>query len=72
MGINKKNYSTYWDNINYETIKRNDKYGIIDKNGNMIIEPVFDSIFIGEYYIEFQLKGSGEAVWPLSRINELK
>lgn len=70
--IDLKHIPTDQDNIAYETIKRNNKYGIIDRNGNIIIEPVFDYIFIGEDYIEFQLKGSGEAVWPLSRINELK
>ena len=72
MEINKKNYSTYWDNINYETIKRNDKFGIIDKNGNMIIEPVFDFINIDKDYVIFELKDNGKAIWPLDKIKELK
>lgn len=72
MEINKKNYSTYWDNVNYETIKRNDKFGIIDKNGNMIIEPVFDFINIDKDYVIFKLKDNGEAIWPLDKIKELK
>lgn len=72
MGKNKKYVSTYWDNINYETIKRNDKYGIIDKNGNMIIEPVFDFINIDKDYVIFELKDNGKAIWSLDKIKELK
>jgi hypothetical protein len=72
MEINKKNYSTYWDNIDYETIKKNDKYGITDKNGNIIVEPVFDFIDIDKDYVKFELKDNGVAIWPLAKIKELK
>lgn len=72
MGKNKKYYSTYLDNIDYETIKKNDKYGIIDTNGDIIIEPVFDYIYIDKDYVKFELKENGAAIWPLSKIKELK
>lgn len=60
------------NHIGYEIIKRNDKYGIIDINGNMIIEPVFDFINIDKEYVIFKLEDNGEAIWPMDKIQELK
>lgn len=58
-------------NNNYDTIKRNDKFGIVDNFGKIVVQPVFDSIYIGKDFVEFTLNGYGTALWPIDRINEL-
>lgn len=69
---NKKNYLIK-DESNYKVVKRNDKSGVIDPQGKILIEPVFDSIYIYEEkgFVHFELEGYGKAIWPLSRIQEL-
>ncbi|MBR5334062.1 MAG: WG repeat-containing protein [Alistipes sp.] len=61
------------DESNYKVVKRNDKYGVIDHQGKILIEPVFDSIYINEDkgFINLELDGYGKSIWPLSRIQEL-
>ena len=69
---NKKNYLIK-DESNYNVVKRNDKSGVIDRQGKILIEPVFDSIYIDEDkgFINLELEGYGKAIWPLFRIQEL-
>ena len=68
-----KKYYLIKDESNYKVVKRNDKYGVIDCQGKILIEPVFDRIYIDEDkgFINLELDGYGKAIWPLSRIQEL-
>ena len=68
-----KKYYLIKDESNYKVVKRNDKSGVIDRQGKILIEPVFDSIYIDEDkgFINLELDGYGKAIWPLSRIQEL-
>lgn len=66
-----KTYIPTTYNDKYDRIERNNKYGIIDRNGKIIVEPVFDGIFIGVDFVRFYLSGYGSALWPIDKINEL-
>lgn len=67
------NYKAYISDFSdYYTTKWNDKFGIADCNGNQIVEPVFNRIVIDEDYTIFELEGYGEAIFPTSKLNELK
>ena len=68
-----KKYYLIKDESNYEVVERNNKYGVIDHQGKILIEPVFDSIYINEDkgFINLELDGYGKSIWPLSRIQEL-
>lgn len=70
--LNKKYYLIKNDS-DYEVVKRNDKYGVIGPQGKILIEPVFDSIYIDEEkgFVNLELDGCGKAIWPLSKIQEL-
>ena len=62
--------------FDYKVIERNGKCGIMDLDGNIIVDPIFDHICIVDGgdcdYVSFRLNGYGEAVYPLSRIKELR
>lgn len=70
--MNKKAYIYKSDFSDYHTTKQNDKFGIADCNGNQIVEPVFNRIIIEEEYTIFELDGYGEAIFPTSKLKELK
>ena len=61
--------------FDYKAIEKNGKWGIIDIDGNIIVDAVFDHICIVDGgdcdYVSFRLDGHGVAVFPLSRIKDL-
>lgn len=70
MILNKKYISE--DFSDYHTTELNNKFGIADCKGNQVIEPVFDRITIDAEYTIFELEGCGEAIFPTSKLKDLK
>ena len=55
-----------------EIVEIQNKFGIIDSDGNFIIAPVFDEISWGRgRYLKFKLDGKW-AIWPSKKLSELK
>ena len=58
---------TEFNEYGYAGIKKDEKWGVVDKNGNVVVDPIYElnpqdkPSFIGEYYkIEF---GNGEGYY---------
>lgn len=61
--------------FDYKVIEKDGKRGIIDANGHIVVEPVFNNVGLCSIddcdYALFRLDGYGEAAYPLSKIKEL-
>lgn len=56
--ILKNQYDKVWKENNIYIVKLNDKYGVLDKNGNQLIEPKYDAM--GDEFCEGMLPVWGE------------